>query len=58
MTRIFGGHAERGLSARECVALAQQSYDVFHVVVMQGYAARTIWIRCCGLGSLCCLAGC
>lgn len=39
MVRIFGGHAERGLSASECVRLAQQSYDVFHIVVMEGYAA-------------------
>lgn len=42
IARIFGGHAERGLSARECVALAQQSYDVFHIVVMQGYAATNL----------------
>lgn len=39
MARIFGGHAERGLSARECLRLAQEGYDVFHVVVMEGYAA-------------------
>ncbi len=37
---IFGEDIERGLSARECLALAQRSYDVFHVVVMQGYAAQ------------------
>lgn len=42
LARIFGGHAERGLSARECVALAQQSYDVFHIVVMEGYAATNL----------------
>lgn len=39
MSRIFGGQAERGLSARECLRLAQEGYEVFHVVVMEGYAA-------------------
>jgi hypothetical protein len=39
MARIFGGRAERGLSARECLRLAQEGYDVFHIVVMEGYAA-------------------
>lgn len=40
--RIFGQPFERGLSARECLALARRSYEVFHVVVMEGYAATNL----------------
>lgn len=38
IARVFGEDPKRGLSARECLALAQRLYDVFHVVVMEGYA--------------------
>jgi hypothetical protein len=38
LERIFGERFERGLSARECLALAERSYEVFHVVIMEGYA--------------------
>lgn len=36
--RVFGHRAERGVSAREALSLAQQGYEVFHIVVMEGYA--------------------
>jgi hypothetical protein len=42
LARIFGQPAERGLSARECLALAQHSYEVFHVVIREGYAAHDL----------------
>lgn len=42
MERIFGTRAERGLSARECLRLAQSTYDVFHIVIMEGYAASRL----------------
>lgn len=38
LERIFGEGFERDLSARECLALAEQSYEVFHVVIMEGFA--------------------
>lgn len=38
LERMFGDRFERGLTARECVALAQRSYEVFHVVILEGYA--------------------
>ena len=38
LERIFGDRFERGISARECLALAQRAYEVFHVVIMEGYA--------------------
>lgn len=38
LERIFGQRFERGLSARECLSLAERSYEVFHVVIMEGYA--------------------
>lgn len=40
ISRIFGMGARRGLSARECLSIAQRGYEVFHVVIMEGYAAR------------------
>ncbi len=40
LERVFGERFERGLSARECLALAERSYEVFHVVIMEGYAGR------------------
>lgn len=42
ITRIFGMEAPRGLNARECVAMAQRSYDVFHIVIREGYAATRL----------------
>lgn len=39
ITRIFGAEAPRGLDARQCLALAQRSYEVFHIVIREGYAA-------------------
>ena len=32
--------ARRGLNARECLSIAQRGYEVFHVVIQQGYAAH------------------
>jgi len=40
LERVFGERFERGLSARECLSLASRNYEVFHVVVMEGYAAH------------------
>jgi hypothetical protein len=40
LERIFGEGFERGLSARECLSLAEQFYEVFHVVIMEGSFAR------------------
>jgi hypothetical protein len=37
--RVFGIEAPHGLSARDCLALAERSYHVFHVVIRAGYAA-------------------
>ncbi len=37
---VFGVHSERDLSARECLALAQRSYDVFHIVLADTGHAR------------------
>jgi hypothetical protein len=42
ITRIFGIEAPRSLSARECLAMAQRSYEVFHIVIREGYAARRL----------------
>ncbi|WP_237358062.1 hypothetical protein [Rhizobium phaseoli] len=39
IARIFGVEPPRGLSARECLAMAQRSYEVFHIVIREGYAA-------------------
>jgi hypothetical protein len=40
--RIFGVETRRGLSARECLAMAQKSYEVFHIVIREGYAATRL----------------
>ncbi len=42
MTDIFGQEATRGLSARECLDLARRSYEVFHVVILEGYAGSRL----------------
>jgi hypothetical protein len=37
---IFGTEGPRGgLTARQCLQLAQKYYDVFHIVIREGYAA-------------------
>lgn len=36
--RIFGMDAERDLTARECIDMASRQYEVFHVVIREGYA--------------------
>ena len=36
--RVFGDRAERGVSAREALRLAERGYEVFHIVIMEGYA--------------------
>lgn len=41
--RVFGVHAERDLSAAECLAMAQRSYEVFHIVLTDvGVAANNL----------------
>lgn len=42
IARIFGVEAARGLSARECLAMAQKTYEVFHIVIREGYAATRL----------------
>lgn len=39
---IFGERFERGLTARECLGLAERSYEVFHVVIMEGFAGTNL----------------
>lgn len=40
ITRIFGTEGPRqGLDARQCLELAQRYYDVFHIVIREGYAS-------------------
>ncbi|HEY4199789.1 MAG TPA: hypothetical protein VGM83_04440 [Devosiaceae bacterium] len=39
ISRVFGIEAPRGLNARECLALAERTYEVFHIVLRAGYAA-------------------
>lgn len=39
ISQIFGAEFSRGLTARQCLALAQKSYDVFHIVIREGYAS-------------------
>lgn len=36
--RILGVRFERDMTAKECLALAQRQYEVFHVVIKEGYA--------------------
>lgn len=36
--RVFGIEASRGLSARESLRLAERFYEVFHIVIREGYA--------------------
>ena len=38
---IFGGGEQQGYSSAEMLALAQEKYNVFHVIVEQGSYART-----------------
>ncbi len=38
ITRVFGFPAPRGLNARECLRLAERSYEVFHIVLREGFA--------------------
>lgn len=40
ISRVFGIEAPRGLSARDCVRLAERTYEVFHIVIREGYAAN------------------
>jgi hypothetical protein len=42
LTSVFGEDPGRGLSARDCLALAKRSYDVFHVVILQGFAGNNL----------------
>ncbi|MBB4238800.1 VWA domain-containing protein [Rhizobium esperanzae] len=42
IARIFGIQPPRGLSARECLAMAERSYEVFHIVIREGYAASRL----------------
>ena len=37
--RVFGMEASRDISARECLQMAQKTYEVFHIVLREGYAA-------------------
>ncbi|AYC99780.1 hypothetical protein [Neorhizobium sp. NCHU2750] len=40
ISEIFGTEGPRGgLSARQCLQAAQKYYDVFHIVIREGYAA-------------------
>ena len=39
IANIFGTEERRGLTARQCLDLAQQRYDVFHIVIREGYAS-------------------
>jgi len=38
IARVLGINAPHSLSARKCLALAQQGYEVFHIVLRVGYA--------------------
>jgi hypothetical protein len=38
MSRVFGVEAQRDLDARQCLAIAERSYEVFHIVLRAGYA--------------------
>ena len=38
INRIFGIEASRGLSAWDCLQMAQKTYEVFHIVIVEGYA--------------------
>jgi hypothetical protein len=40
IARVFGVKAWRGMSARECLDLASRTYEVFHIVIREGYAAH------------------
>jgi hypothetical protein len=42
LERIFGVSVERSLTARECLALAEPSYEVFHVVITEGFAGTNL----------------
>jgi hypothetical protein len=39
INRIFAVEAARNLSALDCLKMAQRSYEVFHIVIREGYAA-------------------
>jgi len=39
IARIFGIEAPRGLNVRQCLQAAQRTYEVFHIVIREGYAA-------------------
>ena len=38
IARVFGMEASRNLSALECLRMAQRTYEVFHIVLREGYA--------------------
>lgn len=40
IARVLGIEGAQGLTARDCLAMAQRSYEVFHVVIREGFAAR------------------
>ena len=42
MWRVFGLDTRRGVSAKEAVRLASASYEVFHIIINGGYAARSM----------------
>ena len=42
ISRIFGIEAPRGLNARDCLQMAQKTYEVFHIVIREGYAASRL----------------
>jgi hypothetical protein len=39
--RVFGTDAERGYTPRELLAMARRTWDVYHLVIMQGNYARS-----------------
>jgi hypothetical protein len=40
--RIFGIEASRGMSALDCLRMAERTYHVFHIVIREGYAATRL----------------
>ncbi|WP_128293114.1 hypothetical protein [Afifella aestuarii] len=42
LSRVFGAEARQGVTGREAVRLASESYEVFHIIVDGSYAANHI----------------
>lgn len=42
IAEIFGTESARGMTARQCLSLAQKQYEVFHIVIREGYAAMNM----------------